>query len=67
MWNPSPPQGESSSQGLYIIGKPLSPKYGAPQGFDSGVTPPPAPANNWVNGANDIINGANRLVFATGV
>ncbi len=33
LWNPSPPQGESSAQGLYIIGKPLSPKYGAPQGI----------------------------------
>lgn len=37
LWNPSPPQGESSAQGLYIIGKPLSPKYGAPQGIAQAV------------------------------
>lgn len=33
LWHPSSPQGESSAQGLFIIGKPLSPKFGAPQGL----------------------------------
>lgn len=33
MWHPDPPQGFSSSQGLVIIGRPMIPLYGAPQGI----------------------------------
>lgn len=39
LWHPDPPQGFSQSQGLVIIGRPVIPLYGAPQGV--GVTPPP--------------------------
>lgn len=31
MWNPSPPQGFTNSQGLVIIGRPPIPRFGSPQ------------------------------------
>ena len=39
MWHPDPPQGFSSEQGQVIIGRPLIPLIGAPQGI--GGTPSP--------------------------
>ena len=39
LWYADPPQGVTSEQGLHIIGMPLSPRFGAPQGI--GVAPPP--------------------------
>jgi len=39
MWHPDPPQGFSKSQSQVIIGRPMIPLYGAPQGI-GGVAPP---------------------------
>ena len=33
MWHPDPPQGFSTSQEQVIIGRPMIPLYGAPQGI----------------------------------
>lgn len=33
LWYADPPQGKTSEQGLQIIGKPLSPRFGTPQGI----------------------------------
>ena len=64
LWHPSPPQGESSAQGLNIIGKPLSPKFGAPQGIASGDVTPPT-TNAWVDDLGNEFNDdlSNVVVF----
>jgi len=46
-WNPDPPQGVTSEQGLVIIGRSPIPRFGAPQGI-GGDTPPPV-TNGWVD------------------
>ncbi len=41
-WNPDPPQGVTSEQGLVIIGRPIIPRFGSPQGIgEGGDIPPP--------------------------
>ena len=40
LWHPDPPQGVTSEQGLVIIGRPVIPRFGAPQGIGGGVIPP---------------------------
>lgn len=53
MWHPDPPQGFSTSQGQVIIGRPMIPLYGAPQGVGvgpSGFAMAYEPAN-WADAA----------------
>lgn len=50
LWHPEPPQGETSEQGLVIIGRPVIPRFGAPQGI--GVAPPPVLVS-WIDDLGD--------------
>lgn len=40
LFSPSPPQGLSSEQGLFIIGRPHIPRIDTPQGIDVSAVPP---------------------------
>lgn len=39
IWHPEPPQGDTTEQGLVIIGRPVIPKFGSPQGIDPAAQP----------------------------
>jgi len=43
LWHPDPPQGFTSEQGLIIIGRPIIPRFGAPQGLGADVS------GSWIN------------------
>lgn len=47
MWKPEPPQGNTTEQGLAIIGRPIIPQFGAPQGIAGPIIPPVA--NSWID------------------
>lgn len=64
LWPPEPPQGLTDEE-LIIIGNPITPRFGTPQG-DANIPPPPPGFIDWINGANNLINGANNLVFSKG-
>lgn len=40
LWKPEPPQGNTPEQGLAIIGRPMIPIFGPPQGIGGEVIPP---------------------------
>ena len=40
LWHPDPPQGFSPEQELTIIGRPVIPRFGSPQGLEGEVIPP---------------------------
>ena len=40
LWHPDPPQGFTTEQGQIIIGRPVIPLFGSPQGFGGAVAPP---------------------------
>ncbi len=64
LWYASPPQGDTSVQGLFIIGKPISPKFGPPQGIGQGGVLPPT-TNAWVDDLGNEFNDdlSNVVVF----
>jgi len=63
-WNADPPQGKSNNGELVIIGKPLTPRFGSPQG-DANVPPPPLVEDNWIDdlGEQFIDDLGNEMVF----
>ncbi len=63
MWKPEPPQGNTTEQGLSIIGRPIIPQFGAPQGI-AGVVIPPV-ANAWIDdlGNSFVDDLGNNMVF----
>lgn len=63
LWHAEPPQDQTSEQGLFIIGKPLSPIFAAPQGLASDI---PVINNAWINDESNqfVDNNGNVLVFA---
>lgn len=65
LWHPDPPQGFTSEQGLVIVGRPVIPRFGSPQGIGEVVVPPVEGA--WINdlGEQFIDNFGNVMVFET--
>lgn len=63
MWKPEPPQGNTPEQGLAIIGRPIIPQFGAPQGIGGVVIPPVA--NAWIDdlGNSFVDDLGNTVVF----
>ena len=64
IWHPEPPQGETSEQGLVIIGRPVIPRFGAPQGLEGEVIPPLEDA--WIDNNSNIFldNLGEVIVFS---
>ena len=63
MWKPEPPQGNTAEQGLAIIGRPIIPQFGAPQGI--GVAPPEV-VITWIDDLNNefVDDIGNIMVFS---
>ncbi len=66
LWHPDPPQGFSTEQGLIIIGRPIIPLIGSPQGLGEGGDIPPPVTNVWVDDlGNEFTNEVGTvMVFA---
>jgi len=62
LWHPDPPQGSTTEQGLVIIGRPVIPKFGAPQGT-SQVMPPIV--GGWISNLDEqfVDDLGNDVVF----
>jgi len=62
LWHADPPQGVTGEQGLVIIGKPLSPRFAAPQGLASDII---IINNAWIDDfSNQLVDDlGNVLVF----
>lgn len=59
----APPQGYDEGRAFLFSMRPPYLQILPPEGDETGGSPPPMTEINWVNGANNIINGANSLVF----
>lgn len=61
LWHPDPPQGFASSQNLIIIGRPVIPRFGSPQGIDEEFIPPTV--NAWIdNNGNEFTDNFGTVV-----
>lgn len=62
LWHPDPPQGFSKEQSQVIIGRPVIPLFGAPQGI-GGVTPPVGNTMLYEDGTTMLYEDGTAMLY----